>query len=330
MASKAGEFELIARCFRPLASPGAPAFGLSDDAAVWTPPAGADLVFTKDAMVEAVHFLPDDAPDDVGRKLARINLSDLAAMGAKPVGYLLSVALPASRGIEWCELFARGLKQDQDEFDWRLFGGDTVSTPGPLTLSLTAIGSVPKGLALRRNGARAGDRIYVSGTLGDAMTGLLCLKGKLAGVSEASRNFLVRRYHCPSPRVALGQALAGVAHGEVHSAMDISDGIGGDLAHITETSGVGARVYLDKLPISAAAAEALALQPDILSTIRKGGDDYELLFTASKLDSATLRALEAAGHVTVTEIGEITEGGAVQFLDRGGQTVDIGGGYRHF
>lgn len=326
MALKAGEFELIARCFRPLASPGAPAFGLSDDAAVWSPPSGADLVFTKDAMVEGVHFLPDDAPEDVGRKLARINLSDLAAMGAKPVGYLLAVALPVARGLEWCERFAKGLKQDQDEFGWQLFGGDTVATPGPLTLSLTAIGVVQSGLALRRNGARAGDRIYVSGTLGDAMTGLLCLRGKLAGISEASLNFLALRYHRPSPRVALGLALVGVAH----SAMDISDGIGGDLAHIAETSGVGARVYLDKIPLSAAAAEALAYQPDIISTIRKGGDDYELLFTASKLEPATLRALQTAGHVTVTEIGEITEGGAVQFLDRNGRTVDIGGGYQHF
>lgn len=326
MAQDVGEFELIARCFAPLAATGAPAFGLTDDAAVWTPPLGRDIVFTKDALVAGVHFFAGDDPALVGQKLARVNLSDLAAMGADPVGYLLALALPRGGEAAWCAEFAAGLARDQAEFGWQLFGGDTTSTPGPITLSLTAIGTVETGRALRRNGAKIGDRIYVSGTLGDGALGLACRQGKLSGISAAAQAYLAGRYDLPRPRLALGEALKAVAH----SAIDISDGIAGDLAHITETSGVGARVFVDKLPFSAAAREALAFAPDLLLTARKGGDDYELLFTASQLSDATLAGLAEAGHVAVTDIGEIVGGGEVTFIDANSQSIAMAGGYRHF
>jgi thiamine-monophosphate kinase len=326
MALKAGEFDLIARCFAPLASRGAPAFGLGDDAAVWTPPPGRDIVFTKDALVAGVHFFVDDDPLLVGRKLARVNLSDLAAMGAAPQGYLLAVALPKGNELDWACKFAEGLKLDQAEFGWQLFGGDTTSTPGPITLSLTAIGTVEPGRALRRSGAKVGDRIYVSGSLGDSALGLACLEGELEGLSASARNYLVGRYHLPLPRVPLGLALSGLAH----AAIDVSDGIAGDLAHITETSGVGARVYLDRLPMCPAAREALALAPALLANMRKGGDDYELLFTASKLNQDTLARLSKTCQVPITEIGEIVEGNQPLFLDAALKPVEMGGGYRHF
>lgn len=326
MALEVGEFELIARCFAPLASTGAPAYGLTDDAAVWAPPSGREIVFTKDALVAGVHFFPDDDPALVGQKLARVNLSDLAAMGSDPVGYLLAVALPRGGELAWCQKFAEGLARDQAEFGWQLFGGDTASTPGPITLSLTAIGTIPTGTALRRNGAKVGDRIYVSGSLGDSALGLACLQGKLKGLSAAAEDFLVGRYHLPQPRVALGIALRGVAA----SAIDVSDGIAGDLAHITETSGVGARVFVDRLPFSKAGREALGLAPALLAEARKGGDDYELLFTAPQLNDATLKRLIDAGHVPITEIGEIVDGKRLEFIDKNMQAVAMQGGYRHF
>jgi thiamine-monophosphate kinase len=321
-----GEFELIARCFAPLAAKGAPAYGLTDDAAVWAPPEGREIVFTKDALVAGVHFFAGDDPALVGQKLARVNLSDLAAMGARPEGYLLAVALPKGGELAWCQKFAQGLKKDQAEFGWQLFGGDTTATPGPITLSLTAIGSVETGRALRRNGARAGDKIYVSGTLGDSALGLACRRGDLSGLSAASRDYLVGRYLLPEPRVALGEALKGVAH----SAIDISDGIAGDLAHITETSGVGARVFVDRLPFSPAAREALALAPRLLANARQGGDDYELLFTAPPRHDAMLAKLAQSGHVAITEIGEIVAGEGIKFVDKDLNIVKIDGGYRHF
>ena len=229
-----GEFDLIERLLRPLTRGYPGALNLTDDAALVRVPAGRELVVAKDAMVADVHFLADDPPDLVGGKLLRVNLSDLAAMGADPLGYLLVIARSPDVTDEWLQSFASGLLADQNRFGCHLLGGDTVSTPGPLTLSLTILGTVPEGSALLRSGAKAGDDVWVSGCLGDAALGLRVLRG--LAVTEDEALALVDRYRTPRPRLALGTALRGIAS----AAIDVSDGLVADLGHILETSGVGA------------------------------------------------------------------------------------------
>ncbi|MDW8315043.1 MAG: thiamine-phosphate kinase [Rhodovarius sp.] len=258
------EFALIARHFAPLAHPGG--LGLLDDAALLTPPAGRELVLAADAMVAGVHFLPNDPPETVGRKLLRVNLSDLAAMGAEPIGYLMTIALPREIGEDWLDPFARGLAEDQRGFGLALFGGDTVSTSGPLVLSLTILGSVEPGRALRRAGARPGDAVWVTGTIGDGWLGLRAARGELPD-PEAR---IAARYRLPTPRLAEGRALIGIAH----ACMDVSDGLVQDLGHICRASGCGAVIEAARIPLSPWAAGA-----DIRDLIA-GGDDYELLFAA--------------------------------------------------
>ena len=276
-----GEFEFIARRLRPLATtPGA--LALTDDAALLDPAAGRQLVLTKDAMVAGVHFLPDDPPGQIAQKLLRVNLSDLAAMGAAPLGYLLALARPKEISDAWLDEFCAGLAADNAAFGIALLGGDTVSTPGPLTLSLTAIGEVPTGSALLRSGAGPGDDVWVSGTLGDAALGLKVLQGAL-DVTEPARTFLIERYRLPQPRLALGQALRGIAS----AAIDVSDGLVADLGHILETSGVGAALHADALPLSEAARDL----PGARDAALAGGDDYELLFTAPSKRRAEIAAL---------------------------------------
>src|SRR5690242_11974455 len=238
------EFGLIARHFRPLAGPGA--LDLRDDTALLTPPAGRELVLTVDAMVAGVHFLPDDPPDLVGRKLLRVNLSDLAAKGAAPIGYLMTVSAPKDTPESWFAGFAAGLAQDQVRYGVTLLGGDTTSTPGPISLSLTIIGHVAAGTAIRRSGARPGDDIWVTGTIGDGALGLQVVLGRLADGS----GFLLDRYRLPQPRVGL--VLAGIAS----AGMDVSDGLVQDLGHICAAGGVGAEIQADAVPLSDAARVA--------------------------------------------------------------------------
>ncbi len=313
-----GEFDLIRRYFRPLAAAAPDGLELRDDAAVTRLPPGRELVTTADAMVAGVHFLPDDPPDLVGRKLLRVNLSDLASMGAKPHGYLLTTAWPTAIDERWIAAFCQGLARDQDEYGIALLGGDTVRTPGPLVLSLTALGTVPERTALRRDGAQVGDAIYVSGSLGDAALGLAVLRGQLAtnGADE-----LKNRYRLPRPRLSLGRALRGVAH----AAIDISDGFLADLGHLLEESKVGARVRRDQLPLSAAAA-AIERSPDFWRAVIAGGDDYELLFTAPA-------SWHPASEIKTrtTQVGHIVAGEGVQLLDEAGESLEISDrGYRHF
>ncbi|MDF2781719.1 MAG: thiL, partial [Geminicoccaceae bacterium] len=265
-----GEFAFIAERLRPLAAGSPGALDLADDAALLDPPAGSELVLTKDAMVAGVHFLPDDPPGDIARKLLRVNLSDLAAMGAAPLGYLLALIRPKATAEDWLAEFCRGLAEDQATFGIGLLGGDTVSTPGPLALSLTALGHVPRGAALRRGGAKPGDDIWASGTLGDAALGLKVLQGELEAAPAVGAQ-LVERYRLPQPRLALGQTLRGLAS----AALDVSDGLLADLGHILETSAVGAEIHAAALPLSPA-ARAL---PGVREAALAGGDDYELLFT---------------------------------------------------
>src|SRR6516225_4998121 len=219
-----GEFELIARYFRPLAAGRAGALGLADDAALVDVPAGERLVVTADALVGGIHFLPDDPPDRIAHKMLRSNLSDLAAMGAKPLAYFMTCCFPRPLEESWLARFAAGLAEDQREFGIALMGGDTTATPGPLTLSVTAFGTVEAGRALRRSTARAGDLVAVSGTIGDGALGLAVLKGRIPAAEGTEH--LVSRYRLPEPRLALGRSLSGLAT----SAMDISDGLAGDLA----------------------------------------------------------------------------------------------------
>jgi thiamine-monophosphate kinase len=319
-----GEFSLIARHFKRLAGPGS--LDLSDDAAVFDPPPGRQLVAAADAVVAGVHFLPDDPPETIGRKLLRVNLSDLAAMGAAPLGYLLTVALPRSTPEAWIAAFADGLAADNEAFGVHALGGDTVSTPGPATFSLTAIGTVAPGAALLRGGARPGDRLWVSGTLGDGALGLRVLRGEL---TPDPAGHLARRYRLPDPRLALGAALAGVAT----AAMDVSDGLVQDLGHLCRASGCGAAVEAAALPLSDAARTAVEADPARLQLVLAGGDDYELLFAAPLERSVEVLARAMAAGTPVAMIGAFAEGPpevAVRGADGAPLPPVQKGGWSHF
>ncbi|NKE47257.1 thiamine-phosphate kinase [Roseomonas frigidaquae] len=314
------EFGLIARHFAPLAGRGA--LGLGDDAALLDPPPGRTLVLAADAMVAGVHFLPDDPPETLGRKLLRVNLSDLAAMGAVPLAYLMTTAFPRGVTQDWIAAFAAGLAADQAEFGIELLGGDTVVTDGPATFSLTILGHVAPGAALRRVGARPGDEVWVSGSIGDGALGLLALTGRLpADVHLASR------YRLPRPRVALGLRLAGLAR----AAMDVSDGLVQDLGHLARAAGCGAVIEAAAVPLSAPARAALAADPALLPRILAGGDDYELVFAADPADSARVRAAGAEAGVPVTRIGVFEAGEGVRVQNPAGDDVPLDvSGWSHF
>jgi thiamine-monophosphate kinase len=319
-----GEFERIARFFAPLAGPGA--LGLRDDAALIDGPPGRQLVLTVDAIVAGVDYLPDDPPDLVARKLLRVNLSDLAAKGATPLGYLLTTVLPAECGEGWLADFSAGLAADQAEFAIVLLGGDTSGTPGPATLSVTAIGTVAAGQAILRRGALPGDLVYVSGTIGDAALGLRALRGDLAGLDDGARTFLADRYHLPRPRLALGQGLVGIAHAMV----DVSDGLVADLGHICAVSGVAALIEAGCVPLSPAAQAALTGDPGLLSLVLAGGDDYELVFAASPAAEPAIAALARALALPIARIGRIAAGSGVQVVDETGRVIELAAtGYRH-
>ncbi len=316
------EFGLIAKYFAPLARGEAGAFGLLDDAAaLWVEP-GQSLVVTSDAMVAGVHFLPDDPPETIGAKLLRVNLSDLAAMGAEPRSYTLATILPDWVDGDWLAGFAAGLAADQAEFGITLVGGDSVKTPGPLTLSLTAMGVVPAGEALRRSGARAGDNIYVSGAIGGAAVGLAALKGDPPQLPAAALEAAISRYRMPVPRLALGRALRGLAT----AAMDISDGLLGDLAKLAKASRVGAELGLGEVPVAqGVVTEGQPMDASLLDR----GDDYELLFTIPA--EAGIGDLEQRLDLALTKVGRITAAEGLRVLDEKGHFVDVPtGGYRHF
>lgn len=323
MTTRRGEFQLIADLFAPLSRKCAGAFGLTDDAAVVDVPAGQSLVTTVDALVAGVHFLPDDLPDLIARKLVRVNLSDLAAMGAKPWLVFLAVALPHATTDTWLEGFARGLGEDCDEFAVSVAGGDTVATPGPATLSLTAIGLVPSGQALRRSGAQVGDLVFVSGTLGDAALGLKVLRGELI-VDDLPADALACRYRLPQPRIGLGTRLPGLAH----ACIDISDGFVQDLGHLCRLSNVGAVIEAKAIPLSDAAS---AVPDAALDAALGGGDDYELLFSAPAQAAPSIREAARAAGVQVTVVGRIVAGNGVSVIGADGEPLGLGHrGWRHF
>jgi thiamine-monophosphate kinase len=319
------EHDLIARYFRPLATaPGA--LGLIDDAALLAS-SPDDLVVTTDAVVEGVHFLPDDPPDAVACKALRVNLSDLAAKGATPAGFLLTLALREAREA-WLGPFAHALGEDAAAFGCPLLGGDTVSTPGPAMISITAFGRVPPGRMVRRGGARPGDRIAVTGTIGDAALGLLLLKGGIVpeALDASARAFLTGRYRVPQPRNALAVAIRDHAS----AAMDVSDGLAGDLAKLCAASSVSAEVDMAAVPLSEPARAALGFAD--METVVSGGDDYEVLCAIPENRwTAFLEAAPRAG-VPVTVIGRITAGeGPPRFLDAQGRAIALKRlSYSHF
>ncbi|MBB5754762.1 thiamine-phosphate kinase [Prosthecomicrobium pneumaticum] len=325
--ARPGEFGLIERWFRPLATDAA-AFGLIDDAAALTPPPGHDLVLTKDMVVAGVHFFADDPPAAIARKALRVNLSDLAAKGARPLGYLMGLALPGDWTADFLDGFAEGLAGDQAAFGIGLFGGDTVRASGGLTISITAIGAVPQGRTVRRRGARPGDLVTVSGTIGDAALGLRLRLGTLDGrpAGEAAADLLDRYLH-PQPRTALADAVRDHAT----ASLDVSDGLVGDLGHVCRASGVTARIEAAAVPLSPAAAALAAADESALASILTGGDDYEILATMPEADyPAYARAASAAG-VPVTVIGRIEAGAAPPVvLDRSGRPIALPGSHDHF
>ena len=320
-----GEFGRIREFFAPLAGPGG--LGLGDDAALVECAPGRRIVATVDQAVEGVHFLPDDPPDLVAKKLLRRNLSDLAAMGAMPRHYLLTTALPKSRGDDWVKRFAQGLGEDQRRFGLHLIGGDSTSTSGPAVLTLTALGEVAVGGEIRRSGAKPGDRIWVSGTIGDAFLGLKVLREGNGALAPEHCAELVVRYRTPDPRVELGVRLGGI----VHAMIDVSDGLIADLGHVCEQSGAAATVRLNAMPLSEPAAALVGGDETLRAQLASGGDDYELLFTAAPERGVTIARLSAALNLPITEIGVVESGSGVRVLDADGRPVALAaGGWRHF
>jgi len=317
------EDDLIARHFAPLAGEGS--LGLLDDAARITFIPGHDLVITCDALVAGVHFFANDPADSIASKALRVNLSDLAAKGATPRGFVLALALPHQDEV-WLASFARGLKRDIDAFAFPLLGGDTVKTPGPLMVSVTAFGSVPQGRMVPRTGARAGDALYVTGTIGDAALGLLERQGKISAGQGGAH--LVSRYLMPVPRNVLAPALLEHAH----AAMDVSDGLIGDLAKMMRVSGVTAEVRLADVPLSAGARSVVVMDEALFTRAMTGGDDYEILASIPLQKAQAFEAAAGALGVAVTRIGEVRAGPeAPTFLLADGRALTVAvGAYSHF
>jgi thiamine-monophosphate kinase len=311
--SGADEFSEIARLFRPLTGGAEGAFDLLDDAAVVPQRPGFDLVVTKDAIVEGVHFPIGERPDLVARKLLRVNLSDLAGKAAEPFGCFLAVAWPKAFGPAEREAFAHGLGEDLRAFGVALLGGDTVSTPGPFTASLTALGWVPEGRMVRRAGAKAGDVVAVSGTVGDGALGLAAVRGEI----EDADGWLADRYRLPQPRLELREGLRERAT----AAADVSDGLVADAGHIAAASGVGVRLDLEALPLSPAGRRWLGGRRDraaALIRLATGGDDYEVICTAA-----------GGPPEGFTAVGEVVAGAGVEVRVDGRRVEIAQAGWKH-
>jgi len=326
------EFELIARYFAPLARGFPGAFSLLDDVALIAPLPGHELAAKTDAIVGGVHFLPDDPPELIARKALRVNLSDLAAKGAVPRAYMVDLMLPEATSEQWVADFARGLAEDQEEYGVHLIGGDTNATRGPAAIAVMAFGDVPAGRMIKRSGARAGDKVFVTGTIGDAVLGLEALRGEVPELDANATAFVIDRYRLPRPRVGLGAKLTGL----VNAAIDVSDGLVADLGHICEMSGLAALIDAPSVPLSTAARAAVAKRPGRIETLLTGGDDYEILFTAGPNSTGALMELSRVLNVPITVIGQMhspSEGvqGKVTVLDeRGRRLVFEREGWTHF
>lgn len=326
------EEELVQQFLAPLAASAPGAFELKDDCATITAPAGHDLVITTDALTSGLHFFPDEKPETIGWRALAINISDLAAKGATPLHYLLALALPEAPTADWMIQFAGGLKDAQDHYGLTLIGGDTDRRPGvPLSVTITAMGLVPSGRMVRRGTAKVGDRIFVSGTLGDAALGLALRRApeakRFPELDKDQRAFLVGRFLRPTPRIEL----SGLLIDSASAAMDLSDGLAKDLGRMCKASGVGARVSLGKLPLSVAAAAVLAAHPELAEAPANGGDDYEILATIAPANAAAFEEAALEQGVAVTDIGEIVKGAGVTLLDAAGKPAVLAKtGYEHF
>ena len=321
------EFEVIRRLFRPLSRGESGAYELQDDGAAIDIPPDCDLVITKDMMSSGTHFFDDDPPETLGRKLLRVNLSDLAAMGAKPRAYTMGLALPKTLKRGWLENFAEGLARDQTEFDISLIGGDTIKVNNGFVLSLTAFGVVPSGSAIRRSGARPGDDILVSGTVGDSMLGLSILREKALAFKGLDVNHLTTRYFLPEPRISLGQYLRGHAN----AVADISDGLVADLGHICRASRVGAKIDLRLIPLSKSLRIAMKADKSIVSQAISAGDDYELLICVDpSLTSNVYEFAEKIG-IRMSKIGKINISKDFEIVGLNSEIIELDSeGFTHF
>jgi thiamine-monophosphate kinase len=331
-AAKLSEDTIIARYFAPLTAGLPGAHMLRDDAAAIALPPGHDLVVTTDALIASVHFFADDAPADIAWKALAVNVSDLAAKAATPLAYSLALALTHSTDEAWLTGFASGLGAAQAAFGIRLSGGDTTASPdGPLMVSITAFGSVPAGRMVRRGGAKAGDSLFVTGTIGDGALGLSVRAGSAESAAwpldDKGRQALLARYLRPMPRAALRGAL--LAHAD--AAMDISDGLALDCARMCATSGVSARIEAACVPLSDPARAVLAANPALLETILTGGDDYEILAAIRPGEEGAFTSASASAGVAVTKIGTLEAGGQdIAIIDADGVGIALSRlGYDH-
>lgn len=334
MSNRPGEFDLIGKYFRPLASAESGAADLCNDAAVLAPKDGHHLVVTMDTLVSGVHFLEFTPPHFIAAKTLRVNLSDLAAMGAEPAWYTLSLSLPSGGeniyGDDWLDSFTQALEVEQMLYAITLVGGDTVSTPGPLSLSVTAMGWVKTGQEMKRSGAKPGDIIYTSGTIGDATLGLAAVQGDFSELEPSSLEILTERYHRPQPRLDLGRELYGLAS----AAIDISDGLVQDMGHICTCSKVTATIRADDIPLSAVGQGIVENDPDMMNVIMSGGDDYELVFCVPPERQNAVTNLADKLNLSLTPIGVVEADGAgnqVKIIDGDGVEIRMPTtGYRHF
>jgi thiamine-monophosphate kinase len=320
MARRIGEFELIARYFAPLARGFKGARGLKSDNAFLAADARHDLTVKTDTIVGGVHFLANERPELVAARALRVCLSDLAAGGAMPFAYQLSLSLGQGWTERWVAGFARGLASDQKRYGIALSGGDTTSSPGPTTITVTAFGKVLRGKGLGRDGARAGDELWVSGTIGDAALGLLVARRRLKGAS------LEKRYRLPQPRTTLGPRLIGIAH----ATADVSDGLLADVGHIAEASGLAAHIERESVPLSAAARHAVRADASLWPNVLGGGDDYELVMAIPVHRRSALLAAAAAARIKVSRIGTFRRGSGVHLTVDGRETRVARKGYVHF
>jgi thiamine-monophosphate kinase len=328
---RGGEEAIIREYFAPLAQRFPGAFGLVDDCALLTPQPGTELVLTTDAVAEGVHFLSHDAPEDVGWKALAVNISDIAAKGATPIGYLMALSFPAAPPRAWLARFAEGLRSAQEWFGCHLVGGDTDRRPGPFTVSITLVGSVAAGRMVRRATARPGDALFVSGTLGDADLGLQLRKqsgyARHWALLPEDADYLRRRSLRPEPRIELAAALRQHAS----AAMDLSDGLAKDLRRLCAASRCAALVHVGDLPISPAAGKALAADPALIERIVAGGDDYEILAAVPAARAADFASAAALAGVSVTAIGSAVAGEGITIEGRDGEPLTLATeGWDHF
>ncbi|MDG2243782.1 MAG: thiamine-phosphate kinase [Rhodospirillaceae bacterium] len=321
------EFELIGTLLKPLAAQSGGAFSLSDDAAFLPdPPSGYGHVVTKDALAVGIHMRAADPPGDMARKALRVNLSDLAAMGARPVGFFMALCLGPETDESYLRSFVEGLSDDVEAFNIPLMGGDIIRQQGPFVVSITAIGAVPKDDLLRRSGAQPGDGLWVSGTIGDGALGLLVAEGQGPDLFEADTSGLIKRYRIPEPRLALGIGLVGIAN----ACIDVSDGLISDVGHLCAASSVGCSIAASSVPLSPMAREALKNEWQLMSTVLTGGDDYELAFAAPQQAEKDIKALSAEVGIPATCIGSFEAGEGLSVVDHSGKAMNFAStGYRH-